>query len=64
MNLALAIPFSMVMSFIGMVISSGFFEGWIIAWLTNLLIMIPIAYLCGLIFVPMSQHIMSKINWK
>ncbi len=64
MNLALAIPFSVVMSLVGIIWSAGFFQGWYIVWLKNLIVMIPLAYLCGLIFVPMAQKIVSKIKWK
>lgn len=64
MNLLLVVPFSMVMSLVGLLLSSGFIEGWVSVWLKSLGVMIPIGYACGLVFVPLSQRLISKIAWK
>jgi uncharacterized membrane protein len=62
-KLLLVIPFSIVMSLLGIALGSGFVDGWFIKWLKGLLIIIPIGYLCALIFLPFSQTIISKIKW-
>ena len=63
-KLLLVIPFSIIMSLVGIAAGSGFVDGWFIKWLKGLLIMMPVGYLCGLIFLPFSQTIISKIEWK
>lgn len=63
-KLLLVIPFSTVMSLVGIALSSGFIDGWFIRWLKGLSIMMPVGYLCALIFLPLSQKIISKIEWK
>lgn len=60
----MVVPFSLVMSLVGILTSSGFIDGWFIKWLKNLLVMIPIGYLCAIIFLPLTQKIISKIEWK
>jgi hypothetical protein len=62
-KLLLVIPFSIIMSLVGIATGSGFVDGWFLKWLKGLLIMIPIGYLCALIFLPLSQTIISKIKW-
>jgi uncharacterized membrane protein len=59
----LVIPFSLVMSLVGIATGSGFVDGWLIKWLKGLLIIMPVGYLCVLIFLPLSQIIISKIKW-
>lgn len=63
-KLLLVIPFSIIMSLVGIATGSGFVEGWFLKWFKGLLIMIPVGYLCALIFLPLSQTIISKIKWK
>jgi hypothetical protein len=63
-KLLLVIPFSIVMSLIGIAFGSGFIDGWFVKWLKGLLIMMPVGYLCALFFLPFSQTIISKIEWK
>jgi len=60
----LVIPFSLVMSLVGIATGSGFVEGWFLKWIKGLLILMPVGYLCALIFLPLSQTIISKIKWK
>lgn len=60
----LVVPFSIVMSLAGVSIGLGFVNGWFFNWLKSLLIMMPIGYLCALIFLPVSQKVMSKIEWQ
>jgi hypothetical protein len=54
-KLLLVIPFSIIMSLLGIATGSGFVDGWFLKWLKGLLISIPIGYLCALIFLPFSQ---------
>lgn len=63
-KLLLVIPFSFVMSLVGIATGSGFVDGWFLKWIKGLLILIPVGYLCALIFLPFSQTIISKIKWK
>jgi hypothetical protein len=62
-KLLLVIPFSIIMSLMGIAAGSGFVDSWFLKWLKGLLIMIPTGYLCALIFLPFSQIIISKIKW-
>jgi hypothetical protein len=52
------------MSLVGIATGSGFVDGWFLKWIKGLLILIPVGYLCALIFLPFSQTIISKIKWK
>jgi len=63
-KMLLVIPFSIVMSLVAIATGPGFMNGWLVKWLKSLLIMMPVGYLCALIFVPISQTIISKIEWK
>jgi len=62
-KLLLVIPFSLVMSLVGIATGSGFVDGWFLKWFKSLLIIMPVGYLCALIFLPLSQTIISKIKW-
>jgi hypothetical protein len=63
-KLLLVIPFSIIISLLGIATGSGFVDDWFLKWLKGLLIMIPIGYLCALVFLPFSQIIISKIKCK
>jgi hypothetical protein len=63
-KLLLVIPFSIIMSLVGIAIGPGFMDNWLLKWLNALLIMMPVGYLCTLIFLPLSQIIISKIEWQ
>jgi hypothetical protein len=52
------------MSLVGIATGSGFVDGWFLKWVKGLLIMMPVGYLCALIFLPLSQTIIYKIEWK
>jgi hypothetical protein len=52
------------MSLVDIATGSGFVDGWFLKWLKGLLIMMPIGYSFALIFVPLSQIIISKTQWK
>ena len=41
-KLLLVIPFSFVMSLVGIATDSGFVEGWFLKWIKGLLILIPV----------------------
>ncbi len=60
----LVIPFSIVMSLVGIALGNGFNNGWFFNWAKSLLFMIPIGYVCASVFIPISQKIISKIEWK
>jgi hypothetical protein len=62
-KLLLVIPFSIIMSLMGIATGSGFVDNWFLKWLKGLLIMMPVGYLCALIYLPLSQTIISKIKW-
>jgi hypothetical protein len=51
------------MSLVGIATGSGFVDGWFLKWFKSLLIIMPVGYLCALIFLPLSQTIISKIKW-
>jgi hypothetical protein len=63
-KLLLVIPFSIAMSLLGIALGTGFVDGWFLKWLKSLLIMMPFGYLCAIVFLPLSQKIISKIEWK
>jgi hypothetical protein len=62
-KLLLVIPFSIIMSLLGIATGSGFVDGWFLKWLKGLVIMMPVGYLCVPIFLQLSQTIISKIKW-
>ena len=63
-KLLLVLPFSIVMSLVGIASGIGFTDGWVLKWLKNLIIMIPTGYLCAVVFLPLSEKIVTKIEWK
>jgi F0F1-type ATP synthase assembly protein I len=62
-KLLLVVPFSVVMSLAGMASGYGFVQGWLLVWLKNLALMMPIGYICAMIFLPISQKIIANIQW-
>lgn len=63
-KLLLVVPFSTVMSLAGIAIGYGFMQGWLMVWLKNLAAMMPIGYVCAMIFLPISQKIIANIKWE
>jgi len=56
-------PMTMIMAFIGVLRNYGLHEGWVVKILMTWLTMFPIAFLCGLIIIPVANRLTGKINF-
>jgi uncharacterized protein DUF2798 len=56
-------PMTMIMAFIGVMRNYGLHEGWLVKIIITWLTMFPIAFVCGLIIIPVANKLTGKINF-
>lgn len=56
-------PMTMIMAFIGVMRNYGLHEGWAMKIFMTWLTMFPIAFVCGLIIIPVANKLTGKINF-
>ncbi|HEY4876196.1 MAG TPA: DUF2798 domain-containing protein [Puia sp.] len=56
-------PMTFIMAFIGVTRNYGLHDAWIIKVITTWLTMFPIAFVCGLIIIPVANKMTNKIKF-
>ena len=57
------VPMTLLMTLTGILLNSGFHEGWILQYLKTWLVMFPIAYCAALIIFPVATRLTRKVNF-
>ena len=56
-------PMTMIMAFIGVMRNYGLHEGWVLKIIMTWLTMFPIAFICGLIIIPVANKLTGRIHF-
>ena len=56
-------PMTMIMAFIGVIRNYGLHAGWALKIIMTWLTMFPIAFVCGLIIIPVANKLTGKIHF-
>jgi hypothetical protein len=57
-------PMTLIMATIGVSKNYGLHEAWMIKILTTWLTMFPVAFVCGLIIIPVANRMTNRIKFK
>jgi len=56
-------PMTFIMAFVGVLRNYGLHSGWLLRMILTWLTMFPIAFLAGLIVIPLANKLTGKINF-
>jgi putative Mn2+ efflux pump MntP len=56
-------PMTFIMAIIGVTRNYGLHEAWLIKVITTWLTMFPIAFICGLVIIPIANRMTNKIKF-
>jgi hypothetical protein len=56
-------PMTLIMAFIGVMRNFGFHEGFVTKIISTWLTMFPIAFVCGLLIIPIANRMTNKIQF-
>ena len=56
-------PMTMIMGLVGVLRNYGLRDGWVVKFMATWLTMFPIAFLAGLVIIPVANKLTGKINF-